>query len=105
MAKEKKPIRKKIAPKTTAKKQAPAKKKNLAKPKAASQEPISEEYATYLERYELYGEGRPRLKSSEFDELDDELLDLLAQELDHGLSDDQTIRLKELEFLLLDSEQ
>ncbi len=45
------------------------------------------------------------MKSSEFDELDDELLDLLAIELERGLTDEQTIRLKELEYLLLDSEQ
>ena len=75
------------------------------KSKSAAKAPVSEEYAEYLERYELYGEGRSRLKPSEFDELDDELLDLLAIELERGLTDEQTIRLKELEYLLLDSEQ
>jgi glutamate/tyrosine decarboxylase-like PLP-dependent enzyme len=66
----------------------------------------TEEYAEYLERYELYGEGRPRLSPAEFDRLDDEMLDLLALESEQGLlSDDQIVRLQELEYLLLDSEQ
>ncbi len=100
MAKEKKPINRKTAPKKTA-----AKPVARAKPKAARKDSVSEEYAEYLERYELYGEGRPKLKPGEFDEMDDELLDLLAIELERGLNDEQTIRLKELEYLLLDSEQ
>ncbi len=99
MAKEKKPTKK------TTPKKAPAAKTAKSKAKAAGKNSVSEEYAEYLERYELYGEGRPKLKPGEFDELDDELLDLLAIELERGLNDEQTIRLKELEFLLLDSEQ
>ncbi len=63
------------------------------------------EYAEYLERYELYGEGRPHPSPSEFETYDDELLDLLALETEQGvLNDDQIVRLQELEYLLLDSE-
>jgi hypothetical protein len=63
----------------------------------------TEEYSDYLERYELYGEGRPRLSAPEFDRYDEELLDLLALQGEHGhLSDDEVIRLQELEYLLLD---
>lgn len=80
-----------------------ATKRVVAKPKAKKQK-YSEEYAEYLERYALMGEGRPRLSPSEFDRYDDELLDLLAQEMEHGLDDEQIIRVKELEYLLLDSE-
>jgi hypothetical protein len=70
------------------------------------QEPIySAEYREYLQRYALTGAGRPRLSSKEFDELDDELLDLLALESEVGLDDEQIIRLQELEYLLLDAEQ
>ena len=101
MAKEKKPVKRKVASKKTPAAKTTAKTKS----KLLSKTPVSEEYAEYLERYELYGEGRPKLKPSEFDEMDDELLDLLAIELERGLTDEQTIRLKELEFLLLDSEQ
>ncbi len=63
------------------------------------------EYLDYLERYEEFGEGRPRLSAEDFDKLDDELLELL--DLSAGgteLSDDQLIRIQELEFLLIDSE-
>lgn len=75
------------------------------KPTPARQN-YTEEYADYLERYELYGEGRPKLSPSEYDRLDEEMLDLLALEVEKGvLDDEQVIRLQELEFLLLDSDQ
>ncbi len=65
----------------------------------------SDEYAEYLERYELYGEGRPRLSPSEFDRLDEEMLELLEAEGEKGvLDDEQIVRLQELEYLLLDTE-
>ena len=86
-------------------------KKKTIKPRAPvkvklPQEPIySAEYREYLQRYALAGAGRPRLSSKEFDELDDELLDLLALESEVGLDDEQIIRLQELEYLLLDAEQ
>jgi hypothetical protein len=86
-------------------------KKKIIKPRAPvkvklPQEPVySAEYREYLQRYALAGADRPRLSSKEFDELDDELLDLLALESDLGLDDEQIIRLQELEYLLLDAEQ
>ncbi len=92
--------------KTTTAKTTPRKKTTVApKFKPSKKDAYSEEYAEYLERYELYGEGRPRLSQADFDRYDDELLDLLALEAEHGLNDDQIVRLQELEFLLLDSEQ
>lgn len=74
-------------------------------PAAKPTKAVSEEYIEYLERHAMYGAGRPRLSSAEFDRLDDEMLDLLAVESEGGLSDEQIVRLQELEFLLLDSEQ
>ncbi len=72
----------------------------------ATKENYTDEYRDYLVRYELYGEGRPRLSPADFDRYDDELLDLLDQEWTRGsLDDEQVIRKQELEFLLLDSEQ
>jgi hypothetical protein len=71
----------------------------------APKESYSSEYADYLERYTLYGAGRPRLDPAEFDRLDDEMLDLLGLESEQGLNDEQIVRLQELEYLLLDSEQ
>ncbi len=109
-AKKKKPATKaamKTATKTARPKKAVIERKDsVPHPAAAPKENYTEEYSDYLERYELYGEGRPRLTPSEFERLDEELIDLLALEADQGvLNDDQIVRLQELEFLLLDSEQ
>ena len=106
MPQKKKTTKRKTVTRSAALKKAPARKSSSsAKPQVARKEKYSEEYTEYLERYELFGEGRPHLSQAEFDRFDEELLDLLALELERGLNDDQTIRLKELEFLLLDSEQ
>lgn len=101
--KQKTPARKIISKRPN--KKSVVKKIAVRRPSAVQKKNYSEEYTEYLERYELYGAGRPRLSPAEFDRLDDELLDLLAQEMERGLDDDQVIRVKELEYLLLDSEQ
>lgn len=100
----KKPSAKQKTTKTkpTARKATPVKKSPASAPPRAV---YSEEYVEYLERHALYGTGRPRLSQSEFDRLDDEMLDLLGLESETGLNDDQIVRLQELEYLLLDSEQ
>jgi hypothetical protein len=64
---------------------------------------MTPEYSEYLARYAEFGEGRPRLSPDEFDRLDDELLELLDLS-GHKLSDEQIVRIQELEFLLIDSE-
>ena len=102
--------RKTRSSKSVVKKQTkPAARKSMPTPRAsrpaAPQVNYSDEYREYLQRYELSGAGRPRLSPAEFDLLDDELLDLLALETEVGLDDEQIIRLQELEYLLLDSEQ
>src|SRR5438093_6518817 len=82
-----------------------ARKKNSKIPRAEREsgaEQQTPEYEEYLERYGLYGEGRPKLAPEEFDTLDDELLELLAV-ASARLSDDQIVRLQELEYLLIDS--
>ncbi len=62
----------------------------------------SEEYASYLERYELFSEGQPKLSPEEFDRLDDELLDLLALDAEgYELTEDQEERYLELMYLLV----
>ena len=79
--------------------------KPSAPPSPVAKHTYSDEYAEYLERYELYGEGRPRLSPSEFDHLDEEMLELLELEGEKGvLDDEQIVRLQELEYLLLDTE-
>ena len=77
--------------------------KTRAKPAPRAKAELSPEYEEYLERHELIGEDRPRLSAAEFDKLDDELLDLLDIE-PALLSDDQIVRIRELEFLLIDSD-
>ncbi len=64
---------------------------------------ITPEYKEYLNRYAEFGEGRLRLSPEEFDRLDDELLELLDLS-GHELSDDQIVRIQELEYLLIDTE-
>lgn len=62
----------------------------------------NEEYRKYLERYEIMGEGRPKLSPEEYDCLDDEILDLLALEAETGnLSPQQEERYQELLYLLI----
>jgi len=62
----------------------------------------SEEYHEYLERHELFGEGRPKLSPEEFELLDDELLELLEEETAGGLlTPEQQTRVEELEYLLV----
>ncbi len=108
MPKVKKPAKKKIVKtKAAARKPASAKptRARASAPARAPQPAYSEEYADYLQRYALYGTARPRLSPAEFDRLDDEMLDLLGTQAELGLNDEQVVRLQELEFLLLDSEQ
>lgn len=101
---------KKKSPKTVAKKkQVAPKKKTAARTTRARQvkraSAYSAEYLDYLERYKVAGGDRPLLSPKEFDRLDDELLDLLVLDLEVGLDDEQVVRLQELEYLLLESEQ
>jgi len=61
-----------------------------------------QDYKEYLERYELLGEGQPKLSLEEYDRLDDELLDILALVVNEvRLTPEQEERLSELESILL----
>lgn len=71
---------------------------------ASSASPVrSPDYKEYEKRYALFGQDRPKLTPKEFDQFDDELLELLALE-SNRMTDDQIVRLQELEFLLIDTE-
>jgi hypothetical protein len=63
----------------------------------------SPEYRDYLKRHAELGEERPELSPEEFEQYDDELLELLALN-DDDMTDDQIVRIQELEFLLIDAE-
>lgn len=108
MPKAKKPAKKKQTKTGTTPRKKTTAKKHVARapvPARVPKQQYSEEYTDYLERYALYGAGRPRLSPADFDRLDDEMLDLLGLESEIGLNDEQIVRMQELEYLLLDSEQ
>ena len=73
---------------------------NKTKPKLAVKSP---EYRAYEKRYTELGEERPKLTPGEFDLYEDELLDLLALN-DREMTDEQIVRIQELEYLLIDAE-
>lgn len=60
------------------------------------------DFLDYLERYEFFGESRPKLSPEEFDRLDDEWLALMALQAEGiGLPLEEESRLRELEVLLV----
>lgn len=69
----------------------------------SSSNTVSPEYRKYLKRHAELGEDRQKLTPEEFDRFEDELLDLLALD-DERMTDDQIVRIQELEFLLIDAE-
>ncbi len=99
-------IEKQIMPKSTRSGKTGTTKPKTNKPRVKKEQPRgTPEYLDYLQRYEEMGEGRQRLSPEEFDQLDDELLELLDLAASGTeLSDEQNIRIQELEFLLIDSE-
>jgi hypothetical protein len=64
---------------------------------------LSPEYREYLKRHTELGEERPKLTQEEFERYEDELLDLLALD-DKRMTDDEIVRIQELEFLMIDAE-
>lgn len=71
--------------------------------KAKSKPITSVEYREYEKRYHELGEDRPKLTPEEFEQYDDELLELLALD-DRVMTDEQIVRIQELEYLLIDAE-
>lgn len=89
-------------PRTQKEPQTPKTETGAVRARRASARVFSVEYQEYLERHAHAGDERPKLSSARFEELDDELLDLLSSE--EELTDEQVIRLHELEYLLIESE-
>lgn len=73
------------------------------KPKSKTESTQTPEYRDYLKRHAELGEERPQLSPKEFELAEDELLDLLALD-DDRMSDDDIVRIQELEYLLIDAE-
>lgn len=61
------------------------------------------EYRKYEKRHAELGQDRPKLTPEEFEQYDDELLDLLALD-DDDMTDEEIVRIQELEYLLIDTE-
>lgn len=80
----------------------PTRKTSSGKPKPTERS-VSPEYREYEKRYVQFGEDRPKLSPEEFDAYDDELLELLALS-DDRMTDEQIVRVQELEYLLIDTE-
>ncbi len=77
--------------------------RKTSQPKKTKPSTVAPEYRAYEKRYAELGEDRPKLTPEEFEEYDDELLELLAL-ADKKMTDDQIVRIQELEFLLIDAE-
>lgn len=58
-------------------------------------------YENYLILYNLYGRGRPRVSREQYEELDSELMTIVAA-ADEGLSHDQFTRVRDIEYILMD---
>jgi|GEM_PF-3373165 len=64
-------------------------------------------YENYLMLYSLYGRGRPRLSRERYEDMDKELLELVAKMPAHEMDEKEYdrssfIRLRDIEYLLLD---
>jgi hypothetical protein len=81
----------------------PTSKSSKTKTKRAPRAATSPEYREYEKRYNELGQDRPKLSPEEFEALDDELLELLALD-DSKMTDEQIVRIQELEYLLIDAE-
>ncbi len=59
-------------------------------------------YENYLILYNLYGRGRPYLTRELFEQLDTELMQIVALADNAQLSRDQIARVRDIEYMLMD---
>lgn len=59
-------------------------------------------YENYLILYNLYGRGRPRVTRELYEELDSELMQIVAQAETGELSHPQIVRVRDIEYILMD---
>jgi hypothetical protein len=98
------PKRKTRSSKSAARKKPVIKPQALIRAKPTKPALEQNEYQQYLQRFARSGAGRRRLGPKEFDDLDDKLLDLYAQEAITRLDLEQSVLRQELEYLLILSE-
>lgn len=58
-------------------------------------------YENYLILYNLYGRGRPRVTREQYEDLDSELMTIVAK-ADEGLNHDEFTRVRDIEYILMD---
>lgn len=59
-------------------------------------------YENYLILYNLYGRGRPRLTREQYEQLDDELMEMIAHGNSESLTHDSILRVRDIEYMLMD---
>ena len=59
-------------------------------------------YENYLILYNLYGRGRPRVTREQYEQLDDELMNIVGQAENSDLTHPQIVRVRDIEFVLMD---
>jgi hypothetical protein len=59
-------------------------------------------YENYLILYNLYGRGRPRVTREQYEQLDSELMQLVASAEDNQISHNQMVRVRDIEYVLMD---
>lgn len=59
-------------------------------------------YENYLILYNLYGRGRPRVTREQYEELDAELMQIVAQAETGELRHPQIVRVRDIEYILMD---
>lgn len=59
-------------------------------------------YENYLILYNLYGRGRPRVSREQYEEMDSELMKIVADAENEQLSHTQMVRVRDIEYVLMD---
>jgi hypothetical protein len=59
-------------------------------------------YENYLILYNLYGRGRPRVTREQYEQLDAELMQLVASAENNQISHNQMVRVRDIEYVLMD---
>lgn len=59
-------------------------------------------YENYLILYNLYGRGRPRLSREQYEQLDGELMEMIAHGNSEELTQENIIRVRDIEYMLMD---
>ncbi|MBK8205838.1 MAG: hypothetical protein IPK87_03470 [Planctomycetes bacterium] len=59
-------------------------------------------YENYLILYNLYGRGRPRVSREQYEQMDDELMEIVARSDSGTLERTDIARVRDIEYVLMD---